>query len=195
MPTLEETVYPRLKSHPGEKELQEVYLPTSGELEWARRLARQPLPRLGLLVLLKTFQRLGYFVQLHEVPVAIIERVGQALGLLILPEGLPQYDASGTRSRHLGMIRERLGVRAFAEDGQAVVERTLRELALTKQDLRDLINGAVEVLVKERIELPGFSLLELQAERIRAETHKTLFERVYLALSPEAREQIDELLA
>ena len=38
------------------------------ELAFARERARQPLQRAGLLLLLKTFQRLGYFALCAEIP-------------------------------------------------------------------------------------------------------------------------------
>lgn len=82
---LHETAYPRLKSQPSEKELQEVYTPTQDDLVLAGRVAREHTAKFGFLVLLKTFQRLGYFILLRDVPVAITDRVLRALGLLIVP--------------------------------------------------------------------------------------------------------------
>ncbi len=164
MPTLHETAYPRLKSQPSEKELQEVYTPTQDDLALAGRVAREHTAKFGFLVLLKTFQRLGYFILLRDVPVAITDRVLRALGLLIVPAQLGGYDESGARLRHIRVIREHLGVQAFTAGGRERVEQTLKTLALTKQDTRDLINGAVEVLVRDRFELPSFTFLEAEAE-------------------------------
>ena len=62
MPSASDTAYPLLKADPTDKELAEVYTPTESELAFARRRTNQPVPRIGLLLLLKTFQRLGYFV-------------------------------------------------------------------------------------------------------------------------------------
>jgi hypothetical protein len=44
--------------------LEEVYTPNLVELVWAEKRTRERTPHIGLLVLLKTFQRLGYFVML-----------------------------------------------------------------------------------------------------------------------------------
>ena len=65
MPTVHETVYPRLKSAPSRRELIDLYTPTEGELELAERSSKGEPARLAFLVLLKTFQRLGYFVALR----------------------------------------------------------------------------------------------------------------------------------
>jgi hypothetical protein len=71
MPSASDTAYPRLKINPTAKELNELYSPTVYELAFAQERARQPMQRAGLLLLLKTFQRLGYFVSCAEIPIPI----------------------------------------------------------------------------------------------------------------------------
>jgi hypothetical protein len=65
MPTVHETAYPRLKSSISRRELIDHYTPTQAELELASRAAKGEAAKLSFLVLLKTFQRLGYFVALQ----------------------------------------------------------------------------------------------------------------------------------
>ena len=72
MPGISDTAYPRLKANPSAKELDEVYTPNLFECSWAEQRTREPVPRVGLLVLLKTFQRLGYFIMTNEVPKPIV---------------------------------------------------------------------------------------------------------------------------
>jgi hypothetical protein len=66
MPGVSDTAYPQLGPNPAAKELDEVYTPNLFECRWAERRTREPVPRIGLLLLLKTFQRLGYFVMLMK---------------------------------------------------------------------------------------------------------------------------------
>ena len=68
MPGIRDTAYPQLKSASSAKEVDEVYTPNLVELVWAEKRTRESAPRVGLLALLKTFQRLGYFVPLCDVP-------------------------------------------------------------------------------------------------------------------------------
>jgi len=42
-------------------------------LGFAFTLARKAQPRFGLLLLLKAFQRLGYFPAMEEIPAAIVQ--------------------------------------------------------------------------------------------------------------------------
>ena len=68
MPSVHETAYPRLKSSITEKELERHYTPNQEELALSLSCANGTTGRLSFLVLLKTFQRLGYFVMLSDVP-------------------------------------------------------------------------------------------------------------------------------
>jgi hypothetical protein len=72
MSGIRDTAYPQMKSAPSARELADVYTPNFVELVWAEKRTRESAPRVGLLVLLKTFQRLGYFVSLPEIPRPIL---------------------------------------------------------------------------------------------------------------------------
>ena len=81
MPTIHDTAYPRLKSSVSEKELNEIYTPTADEFDLAHSLTRSTAMRIGFLVLLKTFQRLGYFIPAHKVPRPIAEHISLIYGV------------------------------------------------------------------------------------------------------------------
>ena len=72
MSSVHETAYPRFKTDLTQRELEDIYNPTDVELRLSRRLGKTITGRLYLLVLLKTVQRLGYFVMLADVPPAIL---------------------------------------------------------------------------------------------------------------------------
>ena len=118
MPSAYETAYPRLKSHLSPRELAMVYTPTKDEVTLAEGVTRSDTARVGFLVLLKTFQRLGYFVQLRDVPPTIMEHIAQTQGFLVVPDALADYDASGTRRRHVPLIRAYQHVNPFGVEGQ-----------------------------------------------------------------------------
>ena len=118
MPTVHDTAYPRLKNSISRRELTDLYTPTQAELELAARAAKSETAKLSFLVLLKTFQRLGYFIILGEVPRCIVEHIGHDRGMLIVPETTAEYDQSGTRRRHVTMIRNYLHVRALTRQGR-----------------------------------------------------------------------------
>ena len=195
MPTVHETVYPRLKSNVSLRELIGLYMPTEAELELAARASKGEAARLAFLVLLKTFQRLGYFIALRDVPRGIVEHIGHDRGMLIVPEAATDYDESGTRRRHVRIIRQYLRVKSFDEVGQAVLSTAVRLAAERMEDLADIINVAIEELIRESFELPGFSTLHKEAKRGRAEVNRTLYRRVSDSVGLEGQSAIDVLLA
>src|SRR5260370_41187358 len=85
MPTVHETAYPRLKSNVSRRELIDLYTPTQAEVELATRVSKGEPARFGFLILLKTFQRLGYFISLRDVSHGTIEYIGHPQGLLMFP--------------------------------------------------------------------------------------------------------------
>ena len=74
MALIERTAYPRFAPRPSARELARLYTPTLGELELARRTTRGgEAQQLAFLLMLKSFQRLGYFPKRGEVPEAVVE--------------------------------------------------------------------------------------------------------------------------
>jgi Domain of unknown function (DUF4158) len=113
MPTVHETAYPRLKSSISRRELIDLYTPTQAEVELSGRVSKGEQARLAFVILLKTFQRLGYFIALRDVPRSIVEHIGHNQGLLTVPDSMEEYDESGTRRRHVPIIRKYLRVKSF----------------------------------------------------------------------------------
>jgi TnpA family transposase len=195
MPTVHETAYPRLKSSVSRRELVNLYTPTQAEVELATRVSKGEAARLAFLILLKTFQRLGYFIALRDVPRGIVEHIGHDRGLLIVPDTMADYDESGTRRRHVSIIRKYLHVKNFAESGQALLSSSVRLAAARMEDLADIINVGIEELIRHNFELPGFTTLHKEAKRGRAEVNRALYLRVHDAIGAEGRSAIDTLLA
>jgi len=60
--SIQDTAYPRLKSNITDLELATIYTPTDDELALAEQMTKGSAAKLGFLIVLKTFQRLGYAV-------------------------------------------------------------------------------------------------------------------------------------
>jgi len=194
MPSASDTAYPLLKAEPTGKELAEVYTPTESELAFARSRTNQPLPRVGLLLLLKTFQRLGYFVTFTQIPDPIVRHIANCAGFLDVVELLNTYDLSSVRDRHKLLVRDYLGVIAYGRAARKVSIQTCFQAARTREDLPDIINVAIEELVRQRYELPAFSTLLRIARTARYSQNRTYQERIYQALDDEARQRLQALL-
>jgi hypothetical protein len=189
-----DTAYPQLKTAPSAKELAEVYTPNFVELVWAEKRTREPAPRVGLLALLKTFQRLGYFVPLSDVPVCLLEHIARSAGYDSVPAELFHYDASSVRRRHMLLVRDYAAVKAWGEDAEAAMETASRDAARTLDDLPDIINVVLEQLVRQRFELPAFSTLLRAAQHARALANREYQSLVCDRLDAVARERLAILL-
>ena len=97
MPSASDSAYPRLKANPSATELGEIYTPNIFEPVFAEESTRKPALQVGLLFLLKTFQRLGYFVRCAEIPAAIISHVARCADY---PD-VKQQGRSSIRQSHL----------------------------------------------------------------------------------------------
>lgn len=195
MPGISDTAYPRFKPNPSPKELDEVYTPNLFEYGWAEQRTREPVPRIGLLVLLKTFQRLGYFVMLNEVPKPILQHITQCAGYDTVPDGLASYDAGSVRRRHMALVRDYVGVSAWCEASQKIMTDACREAARTCDDLADIINIALEDLVRQRYELPAFNTILRAARAARTEINQGYYAQVRERLSDTAMTMLTALLA
>ncbi len=197
MPSASDTAYPRLKANPSDKELAEIYTSTENELAFAHKRTHQPVPRIGLLLLLKTFQRLGYFVLYTEIPAVVVNHIAHCAGFPEIsqsPELLHAYDLGTARDRHMALVREYLGVTAYGKEARTLIIHTCLDAARTREDLVDIINIAIEELIRQRYELPAFSTLLRIARTTRYSQNRAYQERVFVALDADARDRLQSLL-
>ena len=108
MPGMHETVYPRFKSNISEKELNDIYTPTQAEIKFSREVTRGENARFCFLIMLKSFQRLGYFVAPVNIPQTIIQHISTITNIVISSGDIENYNKSGSRLRHVQVIREYL---------------------------------------------------------------------------------------
>ncbi len=193
MATIQETAYPRLKSVPSERDLADVYTPTAEELALATRSTKGMVARLGFLVTLKTFQRLGYFTVLAAVPPLIIEHIAHTSEIPLTHADLLGYDRSGSRTRHLAVIRTYLQVKPCGTEARHLIVQAMGEAARTKDEVADLVNVAIEELVRHRFELPVFATLERTARRVRASLYRTLYQTIFQKVDEATQQRVAAL--
>ncbi|MEL7475147.1 MAG: DUF4158 domain-containing protein, partial [Cyanobacteria bacterium J06555_12] len=193
MPSIQETAYPRLKSNPSSRDLESIYTPTADELDFARRLARTPVNQLGVLVQLKTFQRLGYSVSVRSVPPVIVHHIAEVAQLAAHREQLVTYDGSRSQFRHLAAVRDYLHISPYGLAAEQAMTTVMEQAAVTKYDLADLINIAIEELVRQRFELPAFSTLIRFAQQVRQLVSNRLYHQVVKGFGRDEILQIERL--
>lgn len=75
MTLVDRTAYPKFKQFPNPKELAELYTPQSEEIKLAKSKTKSHEGFLSFMVMLKSFQRLGYFPHPELVPIAVIKHL------------------------------------------------------------------------------------------------------------------------
>ncbi|MEU5431617.1 DUF4158 domain-containing protein [Streptomyces olivoreticuli] len=165
MASVERTAYPRFKRITSARELREFFTPTVAEAEWARARTRRPESLLALVLWLKSCQRLGYFPALDTVPRPVVDHVRSHLEL-----GEHVVPGVGGRAgeSHRALVRERLGLVRDPERARRVAEEAMVAAAPVKAHAADLVNVALEEIVRAGLELPGFSTLDRMAARVRS---------------------------
>ncbi len=191
MTTLERTAYPTFKASLTSTELDAFYTPSAAEVAFSQAEARTRSGQLSVLVLLKAFQRLGYFPIAAAIPNSIIQHLRAYFQWRDFISAVP---SRRSLRRYHAAIRRYLAVKPYDQTAQAFLAAHLAAIALTKDHPADLINIAVELLAKERYELPAFSTLDHLVSKIRSATNHQLFQQISEGLSAAEQTYLDQLL-
>ncbi|HEX2744266.1 MAG TPA: DUF4158 domain-containing protein [Streptosporangiaceae bacterium] len=153
MTSIERTAYPRFKRLITARELHLFFSPGHEESEWAARQTNSGEHQLALLLMLKSYQRMGCFPKREEIPDMVVDFVRRAA---VLPEGtLLVYASERTAEQHRTWVRRRAGVRYDGKRARELAREGIRVEAESKNNPADLINVALEKLVEAGLELPG----------------------------------------
>jgi hypothetical protein len=193
MPWINETVYPMIKNNISLHELNEIYTPTNDEIAFINKSARGDNQKLCLLVMLKLFQRLGYFTQIKDVPNLIIEHISKSLSIRVININRERYDSSNTKNNHTAAIRKFLNIKPFDKEAKRTAVKVAAEAAKTKDNDADIINVVIDELIHQSYELPAFSTLVRLSRKVRHIIYNSYFRHVYKHISDETRERIDKL--
>jgi hypothetical protein len=148
------------------------YTPASEEITWAGEVTNSDESLLGLVLALKCFQRMGRFPRDEEIPELVVDHVRRGLGLDAGVSAV--YGSDRTRRHHRGLVRKRVGVVHNPARAREVAAGAIREAAVKMNNPPDLINVALETLVSQSLELPGFTTLDEMAATIRAEVNREI---------------------
>ncbi len=144
MTSVERTAYPRLDRSGVSVGLERFSL-DEANVEWARDQTRTDANLLSLVLGLSCFEQLGYFLDVEDIPEAVVHHVRCQLGL---PEGTDHScESERTAEWHRHLVREHLSVVYDPARVRSIVDSSIRSAALVKNNPPDLINVAIEMLV------------------------------------------------
>ncbi|MFG2526035.1 DUF4158 domain-containing protein [Streptomyces sp. NPDC048527] len=114
MTSIERAAYPRFKRLMTAHELRLFFAPSRDEVAWAaaRTDSDEHLP--AQLLALKSYQRMGCFPKLDEIPGTVVDFVRRAV---VLPEGTVPRAVKRTAERQRTAVRQRAGLVVRQGDG------------------------------------------------------------------------------
>lgn len=160
-------IYPELPDPLTPGDLQQLFSPSFDERKWAPSVARIPVSQVALLVHLKIFQTIGRFLPASEVPLTAIEHVARRMGV---ETGTNVVFSDRTLYRHRPVILKRLNVVSWGPEARTLAETTMRRTAHARTDPADIINSAIDALIRHGFELPALVALR----RLAGTTHKNV---------------------
>lgn len=182
MTSLERTAYPHISANKiiSQKTLDTSYVLTAEELDHINKNIRGNRMRFNFAIQLKSFQNLGYFVDIEEIPRVIAEYLKKQMKL---PHNLsPLYDYSPTSSRHRMSIRKYLKMTPWGLKGNDSAQRVAMQIAYkasqTMNNPADIINVVIEDLVAKHFELPAFNTLDRLVRHVRSKVNQGIFQNV-----------------
>src|SRR6266496_3228628 len=182
MTSLERTAYPRFSRAPSLKELRELYTPTPHDIAFVTTRARGDSPQFALMILLKAFQRLGYFPNPQEIPGAVISHIR---AVMRFPDDLVPDIVSRTLYRYHAaietLVKEHCELPAF------------RTLDLLATRVRKLVNGRIFRTILDRLDSTEERLLTQLIDK-DAPGHFTDFNRIKEAPKSASLTHLDEWL-
>ncbi|MGK0284107.1 MAG: hypothetical protein ACI82O_003657 [Patiriisocius sp.] len=195
MVALLDTAYPILSFNVTQNNLNRIYTPTKNERVWLNQQRFTDESKVVCIVLLKCFQRLGYFPTRDDIPPLITKHI---IGALQLPTdfytSLDQMPSSSQRWLKT-LIRQYCRVDKFVLKEQGVWLKTAAQsYARTKETIIDIINAMLELLIKKRTELPALSTLERIATAARSRANDGYFNAIAECLPDTAVQTLLSLL-
>lgn len=167
-------------------QLRESYTLTNNEKSFVKLHARGERGTLVLALLLKARVALGYFPPPEALPHSTVFHISDQLVISAALQEDANYRTSLHRYRNT--CRKRLKSIPFSEQNIQLVVRQIHVSTKTMSDPADLINVAIETLIKESIELPAFSTLDRLIKRERKTVHKQMYARISGGLTQQHRE-------
>lgn len=135
MTAIERTPYPTFARAPQPKELLPLYTPTPEDVVFVSTTARGKSQQFALMILLKVFQKLGYFPAPQQIPGAIITHIR---GVMKLPEDLVPDITPRTLYKYHAAIRTHLKINGDGKQIRHIARKAVSDVAMIMDDPADV---------------------------------------------------------
>ena len=190
-PTTARVIYPDLPVPLTPGDLQQLFSPSFDERQWAPTVTRTVESQVALLVQLKIFQTIGRFLPVANVPLVVIEYMACRMGA---DSGSNLFFPDRTLYRHRQAILKRLEVVSWGTEACALAQATMQRTAQARTDPADIINSAIDALIRHDFELPPLATLRRLAGTAHSKINAAQWTEVCGRLSPAQQAVLETLL-
>ena len=200
MSSIEKTAYPRFPKRKKIKpdELSRNYSLRQDEANMINLAANTDKSRFNMAIQIKTFQRLGYFIETNKIPSEIIVHIRQSLKYHY--RLTPGYgDNNKSIYRHRQKIREFLHVKRWGYediDGKKIHQglklaiQYAYDSSHSMNNIPDIINAVIEKLVQASYELPSFYRLSRLVRHTRHMVNNKIFRETMKKITASGQSEI-----
>jgi hypothetical protein len=142
-------------------------------------------------VQLKIFQTIGRFRLPTEIPLAAVEHVARRMGVEF---EISQIFPERTRYRHRQAILKRLTIVSWGTEALALAEATMLKVARARTDPADIINSAIDALIRHGFELPALATLRRLAGTAHSNVNANQWDEVCFCISSAQSAVLETLL-
>ena len=190
-PTPVRVIYPELPDPLTPGDLQQLFSPSFDDRKWAPTVTRTVESQVALLVQLKIFQTTGRFLRPADVPHAAIEYVAYRMGMEF---GSHMISPTRTLFRHRQAVLKHLKVVPWGTEARALAMTTMCKTAQARTDPADIINSAIDALIRRDFELPTLVTLRRMAGTVHSNINTGQWTDVCARLSLVERSVLETLL-
>lgn len=140
---------------------------------------------------LKVFQTIGRFRRVTDIPAIVFEHVARQLGVEFGPAFV---HPDRTLYRHRPAVLKRLGVIAWGTVTREIAQSTMIKTAKARTDPADIINAAVDALIRHRFELPALIALRRLAGTAHSKINAAQWGAVCARLDEAKQSALEALL-
>ena len=197
MAFIDDTIYPQIIKYDhalSTQQFDSLLTPTEEELLWVKQSVRSIEHRAGFLIQLRLFGKLGYFPRYSDLIPAVFESLTRINSNFIGRRRLKNYFESRAAQRHQTDILKQLTVFAWSnQSDHQPLSNWLIEETYAKDRIEDVINAAIEYLLKNRKELPPFKTLVRICESVKTVINEKIFASLAEQLSFQQKRSINQL--
>lgn len=190
-PTAARVIYPELPDPLTPRDLQHLFSPSFDERQWAPTVTRTAESQVALLVQLKVFQTIGRFLRSADIPPAATDHVARRMGM---ESGSNLTFHDRTLSRHRHSILKRLKVATWGAEAHALAQATMCKTAHARTEPADIINSAIDALIRHDFELPTLATLRRLAGTVHSQITSAQWTEVCSSLTSSQKTVLEALL-